>query len=154
MRNPEHRQDAIDHGILIRWTKGFGAGKVEGHDVAAMFRQSLKKHVSYLLYARSYLVTNLVRYDQNVPVEFVALINDTTGTLIASAYVDPATKAGIIFGTGCNAAYMEKLSSIPKLAHLNLPGETEVRSVLLLSFLHSSLLESHICPVHDLEICY
>jgi len=31
---------------------------------------------------------------------------------------------GVIFGTGCNAAYMEDLGSIPKLAHLNLPDDT------------------------------
>jgi hexokinase len=45
---------------------------------------------------------------------------------MASAYVDTSTRAGIIFGTGCNAAYMEVLGNIPKLAHLNLPPETEV----------------------------
>lgn len=50
-----------------------------------------------------------------------ALVNDTTGTLIASAYANPEVKMGCIFGTGCNAAYMEDCGSIPKLAHLNLP---------------------------------
>jgi hexokinase len=54
----------------------------------------------------------------------VAIINDTTGTLIASAYTDQAMRIGCIFGTGCNAAYMEDCGSIPKLAHLNLPPET------------------------------
>lgn len=33
-------------------------------------------------------------------------------------------KIGCIFGTGCNAAYMEDCGSIPKLAHLNLPPDT------------------------------
>lgn len=40
-----HRQDKIDHGVLIRWTKGFGAANTEGHDVVEMFRKSLQKHV-------------------------------------------------------------------------------------------------------------
>ena len=40
-----NRQDRIDHGELIRWTKGFGAPNTEGHDVVAMFRKSLDKHV-------------------------------------------------------------------------------------------------------------
>lgn len=31
--------------MLIRWTKGFGAGKVEGEDVAEMFKKALKKYV-------------------------------------------------------------------------------------------------------------
>jgi hexokinase len=52
------------------------------------------------------------------------LINDTTGTLIASAYTDTKMKIGCIFGTGCNAAYMEDCGSIPKLAHMNLAPET------------------------------
>ena len=40
-----HRQDRIDHGELIRWTKGFGAPNTEGRDVAEMFITSLKTHV-------------------------------------------------------------------------------------------------------------
>jgi hexokinase len=32
-------------------------------------------------------------------------------------------KIGCIFGTGCNAAYMEHCGSIPKLAHMNLPAD-------------------------------
>ncbi|KAI0700206.1 hexokinase [Cytidiella melzeri] len=99
-------QNAIDHGELIRWTKGFGAPNTEGHDVVAMFRQSLAKH--------------------SVPAEVVALTCDTTGTLIASHYVNPETKIACIFGTGCNAAYMEKIGHIPKLASLNLDPEAEI----------------------------
>jgi hexokinase len=59
-----------------------------------------------------------------VPIKLTALINDTTGTLIASAYTDTKMKIGCIFGTGCNAAYMENCGSIPKLAHMNLPPDT------------------------------
>lgn len=44
--------------------------------------------------------------------------------MIASAYTDPKMKIGCIFGTGCNAAYMEDVGSIPKLAHMKLPPET------------------------------
>jgi hexokinase len=86
-------QDRIDHGKLIRWTKGFGAPNTEGHDVAEMFRKSLEK-------------ANL-----NIPIKLTALINDTTGTLIASSYVEPRTRIAVILGTGCNAAYMEKVRS-------------------------------------------
>lgn len=95
-------QDKINHGVLIRWTKGFGAKNTEGRDVAEMFRQSLKKY--------------------NVPVELTALINDTTGTLIASHYVNPKTKIACIFGTGCNAAYMEHVDDIPKIKNLGCDG--------------------------------
>lgn len=57
---------------------------------------------------------------QGVPIKLTALVNDTTGTLIASAYTDDKMKIGCIFGTGCNAAYMEECGSIPKLADMNL----------------------------------
>ncbi|KAH9077598.1 hexokinase [Lactarius deliciosus] len=96
-------QERIDHGELIRWTKGFGALNTEGRDVAEMFRESLKKH--------------------DVPAELTALINDTTGTLIASAYVNPNTRIAVIFGTGCNAAYMERVGDIPKLKNLGVDDD-------------------------------
>ena len=36
-------QESIDHGVLVRWTKGFGTSGVEGNDVAQMFKNSLQK---------------------------------------------------------------------------------------------------------------
>ncbi|KAL0636181.1 hexokinase [Maublancomyces gigas] len=93
-------QNAIDHGILQRWTKGFDIEGVEGHDVVPMFEAALER--------------------KGVPIKITALVNDTTGTLIASAYTDGTTKIGCIFGTGCNAAYMEEMGCIPKLAHMKL----------------------------------
>lgn len=57
-------------------------------------------------------------------IELEAIINDTTGTLIASQYVRPQTKIGVILGTGCNAAYMEDISCIGKLRDAGLdPSE-------------------------------
>ncbi|KAF2661460.1 hexokinase [Lophiostoma macrostomum CBS 122681] len=92
-------QHRIDHGILQRWTKGFDIAGVEGEDVTAQFRSHLAA--------------------KNLPVDLVCLVNDTVGAMIASAYNDPQTIAGAIFGTGCNAAYMQSLvrepASVPKL---------------------------------------
>jgi hexokinase len=60
---------------------------------------------------------------QNLPITLNALINDTTGTLIASHYVNPRTKIACIFGTGCNAAYMEHVSDVEKINGLGIdPG--------------------------------
>jgi hypothetical protein len=87
-----------------------------------MFRQSLAKHVR----SRSPTTFIITHYLQSVPAELVALTCDTTGTLIASHYVNPNTKIACIFGTGCNAAYMEKIGNIPKLAGLNLDPEAEI----------------------------
>jgi hexokinase len=93
-------QDAIDHGVLQRWTKGFDIEGVEGEDVVPQFQKALE--------------------ERNLPIKLVALVNDTTGTMIASAYTDTDMKIGCIFGTGCNAAYMEECGEIPKLESLNL----------------------------------
>ncbi|GAO49708.1 hypothetical protein G7K_3853-t1 [Saitoella complicata NRRL Y-17804] len=97
-------QHAIDHGILQRWTKGFDVKGVEGVDVVPLFEAALK--------------------EKGVPIKLTALINDTTGALIASNYAHPDTKMGVIFGTGCNAAYMEVAENIPKVAKHNLPPDT------------------------------
>lgn len=88
-------QDNITEGILQRWTKGFNISGVEGKDVVPMLQDALKK--------------------LDVPVEVVALINDTTGTLVASMYTDDETKMGLIFGTGVNGAYYDNCGDIPKL---------------------------------------
>ncbi|KAJ9602145.1 hypothetical protein H2200_013265 [Cladophialophora chaetospira] len=88
-------QHRIDHGILQTWTKGWDVDGVEGNDVADLLNKAIQK--------------------RNLPVKLVALVNDTTGALIASAYNDPDTIIGAVFGTGCNAAYMERVSQIPKL---------------------------------------
>jgi hexokinase len=93
-------QDAIDHGTLQRWTKGFDIQGVEGEDVVPQFQKALE--------------------ERNLPIKLVALVNDTTGTMIASAYTDTDMKVGCIFGTGCNAAYMEECGSIPKLENMKL----------------------------------
>lgn len=58
--------------------------------------------------------------------QVVALINDTTGTLIASHYRDQEVDVGCVFSTGCNAAYMEECRNIPKLRHLGLPDDAQV----------------------------
>lgn len=63
---------------------------------------------------------------KNIPVKLTALINDTTGTLVASHYVNPLTKIGVIFGTGCNAAYMEKVGNIDKIKKLGIPPDQEM----------------------------
>ena len=100
------KQLYIDHGILQRWTKGFDIKGVEGKDVVPPFEAALAK--------------------RGLPIKLTALINDTTGTLIASAYTDNKMRIGAIFGTGCNAAYMENAGSVPKLAHHNLPEDMPI----------------------------
>ena len=88
-------QENITQGILQTWTKGFDIPGVEGKDVVPMLQAAIEKI--------------------NAPVKVVALINDTTGTLVAPMYADVETKMGLIFGTGVNGAYYEVVGDIPKL---------------------------------------
>lgn len=88
-------QNKINEGILQRWTKGFDIPNVEGHDVVPLLQNEISK--------------------RELPIEIVALINDTVGTLVASYYTDPDTKMGVIFGTGVNGAFYDVVSDIEKL---------------------------------------
>ncbi|AOW31187.1 hexokinase [Candida albicans L26] len=88
-------QNRINEGILQRWTKGWSIDGIEGKDVVPMLQKAIKK--------------------VGVPIDVVALINDTTGTLVASMYTDPEAKMGLIFGTGVNGAYFDVVKDIPKL---------------------------------------
>lgn len=88
-------QNKINEGILQRWTKGFDIPNVEGHDVVPLLQNEISK--------------------RELPIEIVALINDTVGTLVASYYTDPETKMGVIFGTGVNGAFYDVVSDIEKL---------------------------------------
>ncbi len=116
-------QDKINEGILQRWTKGFDIPNVEGHDVVGLLNEQITK--------------------MNIPIEVVALINDTTGTLVASLYSDPDTKMGVIFGTGVNGAYYDVVKDIPKLEGKlasDIPGE----SVMAINCEYGSFDNEHV----------
>jgi hexokinase len=42
----------------------------------------------------------------------VAVLNDTTGTLVKGVYDDKDCAIGLILGTGCNGAYLEKADKV------------------------------------------
>ncbi|GME74380.1 unnamed protein product [[Candida] boidinii] len=88
-------QDRIDMGVLQRWTKGFDINDVEGHDVVPLLMEKIDA--------------------RKLPIRIDALINDTSGTLVASRYTDALTEMGCIFGTGVNGAYYDRIKNIPKL---------------------------------------
>lgn len=127
-------QDRINVGILQRWTKGFDIPNVEGHDVVALLNESMAK--------------------LDVPVEVVALINDTTGTLVASLYSDPETKMGVIFGTGVNGAYYDVVKDIPKLEG-KLADDIPPESVMAINCEYGSFDNEHVAlprTKYDIQI--
>lgn len=91
-------QTALNKGTLIRWTKGYDVPDAVNKDIVDLFQKELDKLA--------------------LPVQIVAITNDTVGTMLANAYSSLSghkTVLGAIFGTGTNGAYAEKLSNIKKL---------------------------------------
>uniref|UniRef100_A0A665X0B1 Hexokinase-2 n=1 Tax=Echeneis naucrates TaxID=173247 RepID=A0A665X0B1_ECHNA len=85
-------QSKLDQGILLRWTKGFKASGCEGHDVVSLLKDNIIEN----------------EFDLN----FVAVVNDTVGTMMTCSYEDPKCEVGLIVGTGTNACYMEEMHNI------------------------------------------
>ncbi len=59
--------------------------------------------------------------------DVVALLNDTTGTLMTCAHKEETCAIGVIVGTGTNACYIEKTRKCSKLNELTEDGHSEAR---------------------------
>ncbi|XP_030592992.1 hexokinase-2 isoform X2 [Archocentrus centrarchus] len=86
-------QTKLDEGILLKWTKGFKASGCEGRDVVTLLKEAVRRR-------------------QEFDLNFVAVVNDTVGTMMTCAYEDPKCEVGLIVGTGTNACYMEEMHNI------------------------------------------
>jgi hexokinase len=80
---------------------------------------------------------------RNLPVQLSALINDTTGTLVASHYVNPRTRVGCIFGTGCNAAYYDTVGNIPKILD-RLPADIHANTSMAINCEYGAFDNEHV----------
>ncbi|XP_055922474.1 hexokinase-1-like [Eupeodes corollae] len=89
---PMH-QHSLNSGSLVTWTKSFNCTSVVGMDVVEKLRKSLIK---------------CNRHN----IEILAILNDTTGTLVQGARIDTKTRIGIVLGTGSNACYMELAKNV------------------------------------------
>ncbi|XP_052020170.1 hexokinase HKDC1 isoform X2 [Apodemus sylvaticus] len=87
------RQNKLEEGFLLSWTKKFKARGVQDTDVVSRLDTAMKRH-------------------KDLDVDILALVNDTVGTMMTCAYDDPNCEVGVIIGTGTNAAYMEDMSNI------------------------------------------
>ncbi|XP_042344724.1 hexokinase-2 [Plectropomus leopardus] len=86
-------QSKLDQGILLNWTKGFKASGCEGKDVITLLKDAVHRK-------------------QEFDLNFVAVVNDTVGTMMTCSYEDPRCEVGLIVGTGTNACYMEEMQNI------------------------------------------
>jgi hexokinase len=91
-------QTALNVGNLVTWTKSFNCAGVVGTDAVQQLNSAIVRRGG-----------NLAK-----DIEVVVILNDTTGTLIKGAYDDPKTSIGLILGTGCNAAYLEKKANVSR----------------------------------------
>uniref|UniRef100_A0A8C6WPK4 Hexokinase-2 n=1 Tax=Neogobius melanostomus TaxID=47308 RepID=A0A8C6WPK4_9GOBI len=89
-------QSRLDKGILLKWTKGFKASGCEGQDVVKLLKEAVRRRMEFDL-------------------SFVAVVNDTVGTMMTCGYEDPQCEMGLIVGTGTNVCYMEEMRNIERL---------------------------------------
>lgn len=87
------QQDSLVHARLVSWTKGFKCSGVEGKDVVALLREAIERK-------------------PGLDIEVMAVVNDTTGTLISCAFKNRECRIGLIVGTGTNACYMEDVNNV------------------------------------------
>ncbi|XP_017483813.1 PREDICTED: putative hexokinase HKDC1 [Rhagoletis zephyria] len=89
-------QQAINSGRLTTWTKNFDLPDAVNADPALLLQTALDATGN----AHS--------------VRVVALLNDSTGTLLKGSYLDGDCAIGLIMGTGSNACYLERMDQIKK----------------------------------------
>ena len=82
------RQEGVRTSYLINWTKEIKTSGVEGQDIGKLLADALVR-------------VGVVNVDNNV------ILNDTVGTLLASAMADATVDIGSICGTGHNTCYRE-----------------------------------------------
>ncbi|XP_055916577.1 hexokinase type 2-like [Eupeodes corollae] len=87
------KQVGLTKGYLIRWTKGFNCPGVENEDVVELLKDAIKRR-------------------GDISISVVAILNDTTGTLMSCAHRNKNCHIGVIIGTGCNACYLERVENV------------------------------------------
>ncbi|ORZ03443.1 hypothetical protein BCR43DRAFT_560138 [Syncephalastrum racemosum] len=87
----------LSTGKVLRMGKGFTLEGIDGQDLATLFHDAFKRKA--------------------LQVVVTAILNDAVGALVAHAYKQPKTAGALIYGTGVNAAYSEKVARIGKLSH-------------------------------------
>ncbi|XP_022669594.1 hexokinase-2-like isoform X3 [Varroa jacobsoni] len=86
------RQEGLTRARLVTWTKGFKCSGVEGEDVVKLLREAIARR-------------------GDVQIDVMAVVNDTTGTLMSCAHRNKECRLGVIVGTGANACYMERIEN-------------------------------------------
>lgn len=91
-------QTSLTTGRLLHWDKGWDIPDAVGRDPCVMLQEAIDR--------------------MELPVQVTVLANDSVGTLLTRSYISgqkTSTLGAVIFGTGTNAAYVEKLSNVRRL---------------------------------------
>lgn len=91
-------QTSLTTGRVLRWDKGWDIPDAVGRDPCVMLQEAIDR--------------------VGLPVQVTVLANDSVGTLVTRSYISGpkiSTLGAVIFGTGTNAAYVEKLSNVRRL---------------------------------------
>jgi len=89
------RQDNLDHGEQLLWTKKFKGTGLLGQDVVQILKNSFKK--------------------KGVNAIIPALMNDSVASLVGAQFMDSRVKSAVILGTGTNCSYIESVNKIHTL---------------------------------------
>lgn len=96
------KQHSLSSAELVTWTKTFNCRDVVGQCPVRHLNDAIKR----VWRAKD------KNKKRDLRVEVMAVLNDTTGTLVQGATHDPRVKVGVILGTGSNAAYMERVEFV------------------------------------------
>ena len=113
---PSPTQLALDKGVLVSWTKSFNCPGVVGQDAARLLTESLHK------------IDIRTKGGKRLTVKVVAILNDTTGTLVMGSYDNPHTCIGLILGTGANGAYFEQSKNVIRWSNTETESTRDSRS--------------------------
>lgn len=123
------RQEGLTKARLVSWTKGFCCTGVEGEDVVTLLRRAVKKRgvSSWKMVEkmRGKLTNSLILPLQDIDIDVMAVVNDTTGTLMSCAHRNRQCRMGVIVGTGTNACYMETMDNV-QMYDDETPGPNQV----------------------------
>ena len=91
---------AVDSGILVTWTKSYDLPDAVGKDAVTFLRDAIARQAG-------------------LQIDVLAILNDSTGTLLKGAYLDKDCMIGMIFGSGFNCCYVERVDRIKKLSEVD-----------------------------------
>lgn len=126
---------SLTEGRMLQWDKGWDIPDAIGQDPCGMLQKAIDR--------------------LGLRVTAVALTSDSVSTLAAEAYAcggSVSPLAGIIFGTGTNAAYTEKLENITKLRGAH-QGRGNDKDVMVINSEWGGWYDEHPemlpCTIHD-----